>query len=182
MDDPGNPDLDCAGQSTSVPKKSNNVGVIAAGSIIAGLLLIGMAIAVVCYLVDQRRQSNQSRELTPARPNFKLMRMSVTRPITSPYRAFFSPPAYSESSANLNASVHPSHLSADPTETQSSFTIDHSTIINGPGGHETPSVGNMDNPSPSLTVSRAAAQGCQDKKMATAKHDKQQLRLASMDT
>jgi len=49
--DPSNPDLNCNLDMT-VPEKSNNVSLIVA-SFIAGLLLIGMAIAIVYYLVDQ---------------------------------------------------------------------------------------------------------------------------------
>ena len=175
---PGKPDFNCS-LIPSVPEKSSNAGIIAAG-FIAGLLIIGMAIAIAYYLVHQLRKSSQPLD-TPARPNLKLMRMSVTRRITSPYRAFFAPPAYSESTANLNISEYPSHLTTDPTATQSSVYTDISSLTNWPGSHEIPDIGNIDNPSPSISMPQAAAQGWHDRNLSTVKQGKRQLRLASME-
>ena len=168
-DDLGQPDLNSS-LITTIPKKPNNAGVIIAG-VLVGILVI--AIALVSYLIYRRRKSHKPQEFPRASPNLKVMRLSAARPITtSPYRTFFAPPSYSESTTHLNASVY-------RTETQSSIGTNHSRTTNSYVGHEIASTWGFNNPSLLIAMPQVAAQGWNEKKSHAVNHKKRQLRLVS---
>ena len=156
--------------NTSIPKKPSNTGVIIV-SVLVGLLVI--AIALVSYMIYRRRrqESHQPQEFPRAFPNPKVMRYSTTRPI-SHYRTFFAPPAYSESTTHLNASVY-------RTDTQSSIDTNHSRIMISHAGHEMANAWGFNNPGLLIAMPQAATQGWNDKKSSTVDHKKPQPRLVS---
>jgi hypothetical protein len=140
---------------------------------LVGILVI--AIALVSYMIYRRRKSHKPREYPPAFPNLKVMRLSAARPITatmSPYRSFFAPPTYSESTTHLNASVY-------RTETQSSIGTNHSRTTHSHAGYEIANTWGYNNPSLLIAMPQAAAQGWNEKKSHAVNHKKRQLRLVS---
>ncbi|KIM39043.1 hypothetical protein M413DRAFT_29611 [Hebeloma cylindrosporum] len=158
------------------PQKSNNTGEILAITF-AGILAI--ALALVSYLFYRRRKLNrrQATELPQAIPNLKVMRLSAMRTISSPYRSFFAPPPYNESTTHFNPSTYPAR--PDFTETQSSIHTNHSRMKNSYGDHEMSDTWGFHNPSPLIGMPQPAVQGWNDKKPRAVDHRRHQLRVVS---